>query len=321
MSVTHSALILADIEGITNIYDLNDKLQYQPEYLNELKVYADALLQHGVHRIVVCDSHDQGNLLFGLPDFFNGEDIQVLSTLANIDFTEKYDFAMMVGFHGMTGSPGILSHSVRFNFQQIAIYSKSLKAEIPIGEVEIYSRWLGSKGIPVILVAGDREATYEGNCFNPYRAVCCVKSFFESAPACRDALYGKIHSCVDLALSLDPSTCLSFDSDPLSITFSHVELPEELLKAGYPIVGEKLIYDTYTAFVEDLYPLVDQLIEFDKKTVATNSEFLRKLRKIAATIDRAEFEHSEIEAVLSKNNLYSMSRKDREKVCSYFNLL
>ena len=320
MSFTRSALILADIEGITNIYDLNDKLQYQPEYLNELKVYVDALLPHDVNRIVVCDAHDQGNHLFELSDYFNGEDIQICSTVANIDFKEKYDFAMMVGFHGMNGSPGILAHSVRFNFSQFAVYSKRLKAEIPIGEVELYSRWLGAKGIPVILVAGDREATYEGNCFNPYRAVCCVKSFFESAPACRDALYRKIHSCVDFALSLDPSTCLSLDSDAISITFSHVDLPEELLKAGYPIVGEKLIYDTCTAFVEGLYPLVAQLIKFDNKNIAANSELLKKLRNIAATIDRAKFEHSTIEALLSKKNLYSMSKKDREEVCSYFNL-
>ena len=288
MSFTRSALILADIEGITNIYDLNDKLQYQPEYLNELKVYVDALLPHDVNRIVVCDAHDQGNHLFELSDYFNGEDIQICSTVANIDFKEKYDFAMMVGFHGMNGSPGILAHSVRFNFSQFAVYSKRLKAEIPIGEVELYSRWLGAKGIPVILVAGDREATYEGNCFNPYRAVCCVKSFFESAPACRDALYRKIHSCVDFALSLDPSTCLSLDS--------------------------------CTAFVEDLYPLVAQLIKFDNKNIAANSELLKKLRNIAATIDRAKFEHSTIEALLSKKNLYSMSKKDREEVCNYFNL-
>lgn len=84
----------------------------------------------------------------------------------------------------MNGSSGILPHTLRFNFQQISIFSDKLKSYIPIGEVEIYIRWLGSKGIPVLLVSGDREAAYEGNCFNPYRETFCVKSLFEVTIVC-----------------------------------------------------------------------------------------------------------------------------------------
>ncbi len=321
MTDTRTALILADLEGITNIYDMEDMDRCQACYQEELRVYIQALLQSGVTNIYLCDAHDQGNLLLTLPEEFRDVNLQVISTVANIDFSLHYDFAFLVGFHGMNGSCGILPHSLRFNFQQIAIYSEKLSSYLPIGEVEIYLRWLGAKGIPVLLVAGDREAVYEGNCFNPYRAVCCIKSLFEREQADREETFQKIRSFVGLALQLKPEACLSYDSDPIYLTFTHEDLLDTLCRAGYPCKDAQLVYDSCTALVEDLYPLVERLMEFDKSVIAVNRSFLKELRSISSSLDRTALDQSEIGSLLNRHNLYSLNQQARDEIRAYLKSL
>ena len=166
-------LILADIEGIIGVNDfISDAENSKILYTREVKVYIDALLKNGVEKITVCDGHNRGDMI--LPDIAS-QNIKLVSMIGNISFDENYDFAILVGFHGMGESPGVLSHTLRFDFKRV--YAN----DMPIGEVEIYTRWLGSNGVPVVLVTGDREAVYEANCYNIYRAVCCVKSLYQRA--------------------------------------------------------------------------------------------------------------------------------------------
>lgn len=318
MNKTDTALILADLEGIYDVYDLEDITACQRAYCEELKVYIDALLHRGIGRIYVCDAHDQGNLLTDLPKICDNDNIQVISTVAAIDFDIRYDFAMLVGFHGMSGSPGILPHSLRYNFKQLSVFSKNFNVHLPIGEVELYTRWLGSKGIPVFFVSGDREAVYEANCFNPYRETCCVKSLFEEEKTDREPVFRKIRSSIDAAFTLDFSRCLSSDDDPIHLTFTHEDLFEELLKSGYPVKDDGIVYESCSAFVENLYPLVEIFIAFDRKNMAENRRFLKELRTMTSSLDKASFQDSEMGKLLSGHTLYSMNRKIREEVRARF---
>lgn len=313
-----TALILADLEGIFNVYDLDNIQKCQKYYYDELIVYIDALLQNGITNIYVCDVHNQGNLLNEILSAYENVNLQVISTVASIRFDKRYDFAMLVGFHGMNGSSGILPHTLRFNFQQISIFSDKLKSYIPIGEVEIYIRWLGSKGIPVLLVSGDREAAYEGNCFNPYRETFCVKSLFEANKVSRNLMFQKIYSCVNSALKLDTFACLSEDCDSIYITFIHDDIVEALVKWGYLCKDNHLIFNCCSDLVEGLYPLVNRLIEFDKFTLSINNCFLHELRRVAFSMDKSIFDSSAIGNLLSHYTLYSLDCKTREEIRAYF---
>ena len=308
------ALILADLEGIFNVYELEQIEQCREAYLYEVSAYVDALLQSGVTAIDVCDTHNEGTLLFPLEQRYAGRDIHVIQTIENIRFDREYSFAMMVGFHGMEGSRGVLPHSLRFDFRQVAVFSEADHSCVPIGEGELYSRWLGSKDIPVILVTGDREAVYEGNCFNPYRATCCVKSLFENSVAAEELVFGKIRSGVKAALDLDFLSCLSADNDPLLVSFVHEDLPPFLVDHGYPVKDGWLVFDSCSAFVSQLYDLVDRLIEFDQQTIAANRKFLQQLREITPRIEKDAFDNSEEGKMLSAHTIFTLNSRTREAV-------
>ena len=130
-----------------------------------------------------------------------------------MSFEEPYDFAIMVGYHGMGGQLGIFPHTYRFDIKEILVNGT------PIGEVEVICRWLGSHGVPVILVTGDREATYEANYYNPYRTTCCTKNLFQSEFICHQLLYEKLLCSIDVALKLEKNLCLSHDTCIVTVEF------------------------------------------------------------------------------------------------------
>lgn len=318
MNHENAVLVIADLEGIYDVYDLKNIDQYRESYNNEVISYIDALVKNGVINIDICDVHDQGNLLLQIPQRYSKANIRIISTISGINFETKYVFSMMVGFHGMAGSLGVLPHSFRHNFKQISICCDESRYNIPIGEVEVYSRWLGSKGIPVILVAGDREAVYEGNCFNPYRETCCVKSCFENNKISCNLLFDKIQNSVYCAMKLDYGKCISTDNCPICISFTHEDQIDEFSRLGYRCKDKNIIFDSCSEFVSKLYDMVDIMIEFDKNTFTANLSLLKELRKLAPLTSRDTLINSEIGELLAGCNLFSLNRRARNKIRAYF---
>lgn len=320
MNDFHRALIIADLEGIYDVYALDDMNQCQKAYCDELLVYIDALLEYGIQNIVVCDAHNKGTLLYELLEVYERKNVDVVSTIAGINFDQKYDYAFLVGFHGMAYSCGIIPHSFRFNFKQVSVFYEKLNEYIPIGEVEVYMRWLGAKGIPVLLVSGDREAVYEASFFNPYRETCCVKSFFEFKKLSRDFVFQKIRGSIIQALQLDYNSCLSIDQGNVCISFVHDDTLAALSHYEYIITDEGLIFNNCTDFVENLYPLVNRLIEFDKYLMKINRDFLQELRNQTGSLNRTAFEASEAGRLLSHHTLYSLNQKVRGEIKAFLGI-
>lgn len=321
MKKINRVLIIADLEGITDIYTMKNIEKSKLLYNDEICMYIEALIEKKIFNIDVCDIHNEGNLISDSIKRYNNDDvnIQLISTMSNLTFKDSYDFAFMVGFHGMNGSCGIFPHTIRFNFKKIKVYSKELKRFIPVGEVELYSRWLGYRGIPVILVTGDLEACYEGNSFNPYRETCCVKSFFENTNIQREIMYSKIKESVYHSINLVYQECLAQDRDEVLIEFYKEGLIEYLSNLGYKKNGNNLVFETSFQFVENLMSLVSKLNDFDKDNLSKNIEFLKELRKLSPLVSKDEIIDSDIGHILSNNNLYSLDSKTRHKVRCYLN--
>jgi len=105
-------LIFADIEGIAGIWDLNDTDRCKDLYTKEIQVYIDALIENGVEKITVCDAHDEGDMIL---DSVVSKNVRLISNSKNLSFVgEQYDFALLVGLHGMEGSTTI--RAVHLNF-------------------------------------------------------------------------------------------------------------------------------------------------------------------------------------------------------------
>jgi hypothetical protein len=212
----------------------------------------------------------------------------------------------------MEGSPGILPHTLRFDFKKIAVVDKNGK-RISIGEVELYSRWLGSHNIPVVLVIGDREATYEANCFNPYRQACCVKSLFQPEAVEQPHMLEKLEFNIKSALSLDRELCLSSDSDMVEAIFHNPDIAGALADIGYNKVGNKIIFKSCADFVNGLYTLVGHLQQINKDIFEKNAVFLKELRKLTVLLKKEEVANSEIGPLLS-GNLMFLDKVSRNKI-------
>ena len=161
------ALIVADIEGVHGVYNLTDTKRNAELLTKEVETCILALHNCNITRITVCDSHNKGNsICLDTLSKYNIELLSQLHSLAELEH-EDYDFAILIGFHGMNGSDGILAHTLRPDIRGVRLANG-----VEIGEVELICRWLGHLNIPVILVVGDVEATREGNFFDSYRHVC-----------------------------------------------------------------------------------------------------------------------------------------------------
>ena len=301
--MTHG-LIFADLEGIINAFDLEKEIS-KDLYTNEVQICIDALIKCGIDKITVCDAHSSGDMI--KPTILSGN-VNLISQVRNISFEEKYDFAIFIGFHGMENSEGFFPHTFRFDFKEVAI-NNMYDRPVPIGEVEIYSRWLGFHGVPVILIIGDREATYEANCFNIYRNVCCVKSFFQEKQVDVRLLYEKIESSIHQALKLDSKSCLSHDSDSVSVEFYHNDVVKEL--GDYEKRNNKIIFKNCADLVNHLYPLVDELNEFNSRNFDKNRLFLKEARLLAKALNKEEFMDSEASELLGSKNLSTLDEKSR----------
>lgn len=93
------ALIIADIEGIIDVYDLQDSEKCSELYTREISIYTNALLKNNINDITICDIHDKGDMInpcileMGIAC---ESQIQLVSRVENIRFDEKYDFAILV---------------------------------------------------------------------------------------------------------------------------------------------------------------------------------------------------------------------------------
>lgn len=311
-------LIIADFEGIIDVYDFENIDKSRELYIEEVQVYIKALLENGVDKITVCDAHDEGRLISQKITESSGADrckIEVVSQVYGVSFDEKYDFAILVGYHGMEGSLGILPHTLRFDFKEISVVDSKYGINIPIGEVELYSRWLGSYGIPVIFVSGDRAAVYEANCFNPYRQVCCVKSCFQSGIYDRSLLYEKLANNLKCALKLDRELCLSEDNSEIEVEFHNLDVTDALGAMGYNKRGNKLLFSSCADFVNGLYDFVNYLKQINNTTWQTNVAFLKEVRELAKSLQKEDVAESEVGPLLN-NNLLFMDKISREEIIS-----
>ena len=304
------ALILADIEGIVDIRDfMNEVESSKTIYTREVEEYIKALRNNGVKRITVCDTHNAGTMI--QPTILS-KDVNLVSKLQNIRFdNDCYDFAVMVGLHGMSETPGIFPHTLRFDFRHLYVKDK------PIGEVELYCRWLGAHGIPVILVTGDREAAYEANCFNPYRIACCNKSLSQNVLVETKLLYQKLAKHVDIAMSLDFSKCLSLDDDEIKVEFYNLDTVGALAQLGYTSKGERLVFESSVDLMKNIPALINDLNKVGGDFVNANVSFLSEIRQHAKNVSKESIERTGILSLLNKS-VITLDSKSRNEILEVF---
>ncbi len=153
--------ILADMEGISGIRNMQQVKSDQPSYpagcklmMDDINVAIDACFAGGAAEVVACDTHGGGGQV-------RVEEMDVRATyetpalrrmMPSLD--ETFDGVILLGHHAMAGTlNGFLDHTMSsMAFWEYRCNGKAL------GEMGIEAAFAGHYDVPVIAVSGD-EAT------------------------------------------------------------------------------------------------------------------------------------------------------------------
>lgn len=159
-------IMIVDLEGATGI-DNSRRCWFQsgsPEWeeYGRDTITADVLAilkvcqEAGVEHVDICDVHDQGNSIRveKIQEIY--PDSNVWSQIWNSSLDRGYDYAILVGFHAMTQSSGVIPHSFRFDIENIRVNGKSM------GEIELFIGLLQEHQIKTVMITGDYHGVQEG---------------------------------------------------------------------------------------------------------------------------------------------------------------
>jgi D-amino peptidase len=171
--------ILTDLEGVSGVYDFDRQCwPHSPEYPQaqelltaEVNAAVQGAVEAGAETVVVSDAHYRGcNLLFAqlhpAAELIHGT--MRPHWLPWIE--DGWDAFAQIGAHAMAGTPqAILCHSMELDIVQITLNGRT------IGEIGMAAAAAGSRGIPTVLVSGDRAAVAEMQALVPAAEGAVVK--------------------------------------------------------------------------------------------------------------------------------------------------
>ena len=159
-------ILIVDLEGATGI-DNSRRGWFQcgsPEWeeYGRDTITADVLAilkacqKAGVEHVDIFDVHDQGNSIRVEKVKEIYPDSNIWSQIWNSSLDRDYDYAILVGFHAMNQSSGVIPHSFRLDIENIRVNGKSM------GEVELFIGLLQEHQIKTIMITGDYHGVKEG---------------------------------------------------------------------------------------------------------------------------------------------------------------
>lgn len=171
--------IMVDMEGISGIFAREQVMQDSSRYqegrhlmVQDINVCVRACKEAGAEKVYVRDSHGSGgNVIWselcpeadGYIMGYTGQD--------RYPFLEECDAVILLGFHGMAGTPGaILEHT----FSSANVQNYWINGE-KAGEVAVDAGIVGDYGKPVIMVSGDDKVCAEAKALMPWCVTAEVK--------------------------------------------------------------------------------------------------------------------------------------------------
>lgn len=273
MGTAKSILLVTDLEGIIGF---SKKMTE-----NESKIFMCKHIMCVISSIrstnpkkcfTVCNVHNNGKLISDV-DFSNDSSIHVLQGIDELKKTDwNFDYAMLLGFHGMRNSGGRYDHTFRSDFIRVRQAGKN----VDLGEIGLFILWIESKGIPVVLVNGEGE--FESELSNRNCIIHKTNGILENR--CQ---YNTLMTAVQNAIQL-PRT-VSMLSLPCSATpiLVQVDNPDKLLllaSEGFRVKNGAFVFYNLDDFFERLTCFAISLNNAIDIIVKKNIEISRKIRKI-----------------------------------------
>lgn len=300
-------LLITDMEGISGIRNFSSKENCIQLYNEEIQACMEILKACQIHTFTVCDAHDRGTLIEpALVNSFGGNKVE---QVYNIDFSRNYDAAMLIGYHGMSDSLSFSSHTYRNEVKSIVSNKQ------PIGEVEVLSRFLGANHVPVILVAGDSQATYEANFFNAYRQICTVKSPYDVQSLPREEYYKKLAFNIKASLQLDFSQCYAIDNQPIKISYHHEDIIKHMTEFQNDGIYQQ--FNNCSSFVQQQELWASSLNRALSTIENDNYEFILEMRAYAENIPIDQIKDSNVLDMLQHTKMHQLSASIKDDIRNY----
>ena len=289
-----NVLIIADIEGIVGVVNMNDIEQNNNLMTKEVLSVCLALKRCGVDNIDVCDAHNEGKNIDRSP--FTDIDVNVISQVWNVDLSVKYDAALLVGYHGMNGSDSVFAHTLKDDVEKVKTNSS------PIGEVGIFMSWLNESRIPVIFVSGDEQATSEAieqdsNCYTfTKKNIEAEKMTLENLTECYYEVLKHAIQCFKKG---------RYKTSELKVypLYMYLENPGMLpyIRSQEKVMKNAIIFESSTDLVSGISEICEDINKAKLKILKENIEYAKNLRMQFSDIDVRKIENNKLIELLNKD--------------------
>lgn len=267
--MSEDILLLVDLEGIIGVKNILLYENCRKMMIDELFCVIKSLQKNGFVQITVCNIHNDGNLL-------NDNDASVLHfrLIKGIKCLARqgvhFQFAILLGFHGMAGSGGQFGHTFRYDFDNVYFGNKRF------GEVGLYTRWLEINHVPVLLVSGEGDFKKElipGGCEIHYvdniRGMSLLSKYEDLAFA--------VENCVKKQIR-EPHKVSNY---MVSVEVDNSDKYTLLSKSPYKyyVVDQKFLFSSLNDFFEKLFDFCVALNKSSDEILQKNILLAKRIHK------------------------------------------
>lgn len=172
--------MMTDLEGVAGVVSFEPQAYPTGRYYDnarrlltaEINASIEGLLAEGVERVIVADGHGHGGVVYEelheAAELIHGRPITAFQLLAS---AEECDAAIMVGQHARSGVP---TANQNHTSSEHTVDWKKLNGE-PIGEIALFSLYVGCFDVPMIFLSGDEDACAEAEALIPNITTAAVK--------------------------------------------------------------------------------------------------------------------------------------------------
>lgn len=253
------ALIIADLEGIIGVKDLNDREQCEMCLRTELQKYVMHLKANYIGiEITICDCHNSGQTILAVQNSLF--DCKIVSCVWNVNFSISYDFAFLVGFHAMSMKSSAFSHSFRPEIRQAKLGLQK------VGELSLFANYLFYYNIPLLFVSGDEE------CIDEISYMPCCK--FSTSNNSNDILYEQLDASLEEALRAEVLFC-EYRNEKVSIEFFNNDFINILSKRNYKCNEKCIQFENVSHFFQGIEVFCYDIIGASQNIYEQNTKLIR----------------------------------------------
>lgn len=301
MIMNKKLLILSDMEGSIGMDD-NDPLEYQNEkYLREIEIVLNELKKYKtVLNFSYCDIHNNGELGMSLKRKYKF--IKFLENYSHLEFNERYDYAILLGFHSMNNKTFKYGHSFRDEIKYIKI------GNYFVGEVGLFINILAFYKCKLIFISGDEGAIEEANKSNCMKYISHKKnenylneiSYNEKIERMKKILRAAIEK-------RDLFNLVIYDCNPITVVLNKNFYGKFLFK--------ETIYRSTTDFFLDIKNFCKKI---NMEKILRRVIELKELKKVIN--EEEENIPIEISLILNKN-IWLLTKEDLIKIKNWKNII